>query len=1273
MFAGATLARNAENLDSPPDTIFIDIACIGDRELYNRFGGQSDPQAETRAINYMDTIMRRVANRFAPIFNTYDPSSHFYQFRIVTIDVVKDNFPLYGSFNIVEWSRHTDFWKNAYPCADDLPDIIHVFSGYRAGHLTSPSGKSFYGWSDGEIFYDNTCYTGRSITMHDSANGGFQDSLYNLALVAHEMGHNFDLDHLESTNCKELCATEAYLMCESNNNSTLLSSCDYTNLQNLMTIPKLINCLKPAIRATVDSNCTHCQITLMPMTSPEVVARGCDGHEEFDYEVEVWNNCDSADRIVRIDFGKKFFDVVDPGIFTAVENQSLLELKLLGTSGQEIPVTFDSEEKKKFTVRLKVKDHFTNALLSIWVRVLSTNGSPIRSYEHKLPNAVNVSTTPGVPVNNLPTASYPALILNTNLILTSNNYTNDSIRYIFCKPGVYMLIQSPKATFTNVQIVGCTDMWKGIDVAGQSNFTVESSQIMDAQYALNVQLGARLTVTNTRFENNNIGIRYRDISSAGNPDSTSVLIAGNSFLSKEGLMKPAYSGQSPLPSSKGYAGIYLLNAPAVTMQKSSAGNPNTFDGLLNGVVGINSAVMVKDAIFRNMSAVTQPLTGYPTVWTGVGVFASNSFVSVEGMGASPGAPPSFENCPVGIETAFSSLTVKNNRMADMGEGIRFLLGTNNLLDINNNRIEASVRGISTFQPGVFSHATSIANNFITMDDDEVGIGIQLGIADGPKLPVQKASVKNNTITMNDGLTGVRISTARGVDLYGNVVEVENATTRNGIHNLGSHNLLVHCNYVYGDDVSVNLRSDGTWQSTWACNGSDGGAVGLNFSGECSGSTVRGNRLIGINEGMYYGMPGTTIGTVLVGTQEHRGNIFDNSGAVYAGILASVSQNRYIVDPNQNSQFFPTSISGASNWFVPETNTSTAFACTFIDCPPQSLPIPHEDDDTLIVGSLIFAEHFAETLLGQAKKHLFTRLSEDGLPGGSTQALQDFMSPGSATAYQQFGDVDLAFRDAFSVSGATDTLLHTYELALASGLTTLRGLDSLLLSRGLSAQDSSAVNGQRDTLLIGIADTFDLWTTLRANLTDTRRSLLDSVAVQNSSLSPSLLWESSEKSVRSIYLATIGTDTMLTLNGTQTTQLEAIAMQCPLEGGTAVYWARMLLEMLAGTRAIYYDADSCEAASERYREMERLVKPSSVRVYPNPTSGVFRVEYDLGDMPGAVFMLYNSLGQQVLQQRLPDAYGTVLLNMVHLPPGTYYYMVSGLSGRGSAGKILISKH
>ncbi|MEQ1746583.1 MAG: hypothetical protein ABMA02_14220 [Saprospiraceae bacterium] len=824
-------------------------------------------------------------------------------------------------------------------------------------------------------------------------------------------------------------------------------------------------------------------------------------------------------------------------------------------------------------------------------------------------------------------------------------------------------------------------MWEGIDIDGTGNQLVLNKAIIkDAQNAVTVNSGTKLVATECAFLNNNIGVRTTY--EIGFKHEISLL--GNRFETTESGLKPSYAGQYPPPMSHGYAGILLVDNSTLALQKGPNGLPNVFENLLNGIVAFNSAFTVKDALFYNLVSLgqplnnppmppTNPLTGYPTVWTGVGVFASNSFVSVEGMGAGPGATPSFENCPVGIETAFSSLTVKNNRMADMGEGIRFLLGTNNLLDINNNRIEASVRGISTFQPGVFSHATSIANNFITMDDDEVGIGIQLGIADGPKLPVQKASVKNNTITMNDGLTGMRISTARGVDLYGNVVEVLNPATRNGIHTLGSHNLLVHCNYVYGDDASVNLRSDGTWLSTWACNGSDGGAVGLNFSGECSGSTVRGNRLIGIDEGMYYGMPGASIGTVLVGTQEHRGNIFDNSGAVYAGDFTDVFQNRYIVDPSQNIQFYPTNISGPFNWFISQGTGTTSFACTFTDCPPQSLPFPRDDDDNTIASGSIYAEHFEETLRGQAKKHLFTRLSEDGLPGGSSQILQDFMSPTSLTAYQQFGNVDMAFRNAFAISGADDTLLHTYELALVSGLGSLRGLETLLLSGELSPQDSSTVSGQRGTLLAGIADTFGLWMTLRSNLADNRRVLLDSVAIQNAGLSPSLLWESNEKTVRGIYLATVGTDTILTLNGTQTGQLEAIAVQCPLEGGTAVYWARMLLELLAGSRAVYHDADSCEAASERYRESERLVRSSSVRIYPNPSSGMFGVEYDLGDRPGAMFILHNALGQQVLQQRLPDAYGAVLLNVGHLPVGTYYYVVPSIKGTGSSGKILISQY
>jgi hypothetical protein len=215
--------------------------------------------------------------------------------------------------------------------------------------------------------------------------------------------------------------------------------------------------------------------------------------------------------------------------------------------------------------------------------------------------------------------------------------------------------------------------------------------------------------------------------------------------------------------------------------------------------------------------------------------------------------------------------------------------------------------------------------------------------------------------------------------------------------------------------------------------------------------------------------------------------------------------------------------------------------------------------------------------------------------------------------------------------------------------------------------------QRDTLLAGIADTFGLWTTLRADLADTRRAQLDSVDTQNASLSPSLLWESNEKAVRGIYLATVGTDTVLTLTETQSTQLQDIAGQCPLEGGTAVYWARMLLEMLAGARTVYDDTDSCAVASARHRDVERRPSASSVRIFPNPNSGVFRVDYDLGGKVGAMLILHNALGQQVLQQQLVGNYGTVLLNVTHLPSGTYYYVVPGVGEKSTSGKILISRH
>ena len=183
----------------------------------------------------------------------------------------------------------------------------------------------------------------------------------------------------------------------------------------------------------------------------------------------------------------------------------------------------------------------------------------------------------------------------------------------------------------------------------------------------------------------------------------------------------------------------------------------------------------------------------------------------------------------------------------------------------------------------------------------------------------------------------------------------------------------------------------------------------------------------------------------------------------------------------------------------------------------------------------------------------------------------------------------------------------------------------------------------------------------------------SVDTQNASLSPSLLWESNEKTVRGIYLATVGTDTVLTLTETQSAQLQDIAGQCPLEGGMAVYWSRALLEMLAREHTMYDDEDLCATAADRHQKTAPVLSATAVRIFPNPTQGMFRVEYNLGGKSDAVFTVYNILGQQVMQRNLPDGQGSLLIDMSGLPTGTYFYFVPRAGRTPVSGKIVCSKN
>jgi hypothetical protein len=426
--------------------------------------------------------------------------------------------------------------------------------------------------------------------------------------------------------------------------------------------------------------------------------------------------------------------------------------------------------------------------------------------------------------------------------------------------------------------------------------------------------------------------------------------------------------------------------------------------------------------------------------------------------------------------------------------------------------------------------------------------------------------------------------------------------------------------------------------------------------------------------MLYGL-NNGVSSVLVGTQVHRGNIWENGtlgvGAKYNGNVNNLSQNFYVVDPGQDARLMPNSIISFSQWFFNQSSNSY-YRCQIggADCPFPVVAgdVTKENDKDRIATGNIYASNFESTLKAQAQKHFYTYLAETGLPGGSSSNIQQFFNNTTNATYKSFGDMDLAIRNIFRIGGLNDSILSNYESLLGIKLTQLSDLDRQLTRPDLLSGQQATLRAQRDSTLQAAQVIKSNWFSLTKSLDQARQNGLTALLSQNNSLSDASTWNTNEKAVNNIFLNTMGNG-VYRFTTSQLSSLQNIAAQCPLYGGESVYWARNMLEGVLGVTTLYDDEALCLQTIDR-QDLEQH-GDQLVRIFPNPNSGSFTLYYQLEQNQGASFLLYNALGQEVYQTTLPGDTGNIAMHLNHLAPGIYFYVVPAGSAPIS-GRLIISK-
>ena len=133
---------------------------------------------------------------------------------------------------------------------------------------------------------------------------------------------------------------------------------------------------------------------------------------------------------------------------------------------------------------------------------------------------------------------------------------------------------------------------------------------------------------------------------------------------------------------------------------------------------------------------------------------------------------------------------------------------------------------------------------------------------------------------------------------------------------------------------------------------------------------------------------------------------------------------------------------------------------------------------------------------------------------------------------------------------------------------------------------------------------------------------------NNLVSTVLTPDANHKTVNAIVFDFLQTDSIAS-DGMKT--LEAIAAQCPLEGGDAVYEARALVGHFTGVQ--YDDEAACNVQPREFAAENVNIATDFIIVYPNPTTGELR--WESLDESISTLRVYNAVGQLQLQQPASD--------------------------------------
>jgi hypothetical protein len=680
----------------------------------------------------------------------------------------------------------------------------------------------------------------------------------------------------------------------------------------------------------------------------------------------------------------------------------------------------------------------------------------------------------------------------------------------------------------------------------------------------------------------------------------------------------------------------------------------------SGIVAERSVFTVENSVFRDLQPIqgsTYPLRGFGIIHHGNGHLLNQKGFGKQGI-------PSFFNVRYPIRSQGANLTSTDNRILDHVQiGIWTHLCKNRDIVIEENYIEADYRGLSLSGNDPVK-SVSVINNEIRMVNQTNWIP-QFAIAlHETGMAPQGPAIYNDNILHNVHANTWAAFHSQGA--VGHNIEQNIMTTNlDGLRVLDGNEVIVRYNEVSGpgEENGEGIRIESSPRSFVLCNDLFDFEKGLGYHQHNYANRVGFNTFhTEFTDALYYNPTGYT------SPQINMQNTWCDNTVVQGGfeaihedpVYAELSE--YMILSSAGECYSPDPVEPNAGWFRFYPALQTPITCPEYDRSRQG---ELHDLERLIAQDSLDNPEGAPAWLWILRSDLYQMLMEWPDTSWTGTDYEDFLADMDTSDVGLWYAVEQDIQDIM-LSNTDLNILETNILdTTALWHSAIAVQMAIVWEPTSSVMDSLNAVLQIDTLIMELDAFASNWDDHRRFLDSMRQQSLLEMLSDVLSAPATEDWTEAMQIVWSAVLKIelFGPDT---LNGTMVTDLDAIAIECPLTHGKAVYIAGSLLADIFNLNYTY-ECAPVQPLISSYNEV--LPEQERLSMFPIPASDWLVLELPEGSPIGNVDIMHVS-GSHVLSQRVSGH--TVKLNVSHLPVGMYVLKWRPLNGHAVSSILSIQR-